>query len=316
MAARQPSVQPSVQPTIQPTVQPTPPTKFSTTDLAMLVVVLIWGLNFVVVKATLAQIQPLVFNGIRFTLAALLSAGVAHSRGLSLLPKARGDILPLILLGLGGHAVYQLAFVNGIDRTTASSSSLILATVPIWVALYGSLTGTERVGRRWLGIILGFVGLVALIVGQDGFHLGSATLSGDLLILICAWGWAWYTVAQKPLLGRYAPLEITSITMLIGAPILVVAGLSQLPAQNWAGVTWAGWGGIFFSAVFGVALAYLIWSTAVQRIGNTRTAVYSNLIPVVATITAWLTLGEQMATVQLLGAAVVILGIWLTRRLR
>ncbi len=292
------------------------PTKFGTTDLAMLMVVLIWGLNFVVVKATLAQIQPLVFNGIRFTLAALLSAGVARSRGLSLLPKDRNDILPLILLGLGGHALYQLAFVNGLNRTTASSSSLILATVPIWVALYGSLTGTERVGRRWLGIILAFVGLAALIIGQDGLHLTSTTLSGDLLILICAWGWAWYTVAQKPLLNRYAPLEITSMTMLVGAPILVAAGLGQLSTQDWGQVTLAGWGGLLFSAVFGVALAYVIWSTAVQQIGNTRTAVYSNLIPVVATVTAWFILGEQMAVVQLLGAAVVILGIWLTRRLR
>ncbi len=69
-----------------------------------------------------------------------------------------------------------------------------------------------------------------------------------------------------------------------------------------------------FSALFAVVIGYLIWYTSVQRVGNARTAVYSNLSPVVAIIFAWLTLGDALGPLQLLGAAIVLIGLVVTRR--
>lgn len=283
-------------------------------DLLMLSVSLIWGINFSVLTVVLQSMTPLAFNGLRFSLATLVMLLILIWRGESF-RMARRDVLPIFLLGVVGHTLYQVVFITGMARTTPANASLLMATSPIFVVVYGAVLGIERPNHwTWIGILLSFLGIVLLIGGGGGVSLDAATLLGDLLVLIAAMLWAAYTTGSKPLLARYTPLKLTTLSMVAGAVPLVIICIPQLRAQDWSAVGPGAWAGVFYSAVFSVVLAYLAWYTSVQRVGSARTAVYSNLTPVIAILVAWIALGQALAPIQIAGALVVLSGVMLTRR--
>ena len=287
----------------------------------MLATVMIWGLNFVAVKLALREFSPMAFIGVRFTMATLVmwlflwqrTRGPNSSESVGVL---RRDVLFIIGLGLLGHTLYQLLFVYGMSFTTAANSSLLLATAPIWVAVLGYLLHIERISRvTWYGILLSFCGILILVLGGGGrVDLGGATTRGDLLLLCSAIVWAIHTTASKPLLGRYSPLKLTSWAMLAGTIPLAIISIPAIKQQNWAAITPVGWAAFLFSTLLSLVVGYLVWYTSVQRVGNARTAVYSNLTPVFAIIFAWIILDAVLMPLQLVGAAVVLAGLILTRQ--
>ena len=114
----------------------------------------------------------------------------------------RRHLFYLIGLGLLGNTMYQLLFIFGIANTTADNSALILATVPVWVALFGTLLGMERVsGQGWLGVGLSLAGVILIILGGERgvtLQFGRASLRGDFLILLGTLCWSLYTLALRP----------------------------------------------------------------------------------------------------------------------
>jgi len=168
--------------------------RFGPTDMAMLAVVLIWGLNFPLVKYALREMLPLTFNGLRFVLSSALTLGLVLLSEKSL-HVARRDWGRLVLLGLVGNTVYQIFFIKGIAITKAGNSALLIATNPIFVALLSGLWGGGRLTRRtWLGIALSFVGMFLVIANSGSeFGLDTSTFAGDGLALLAAICWAIYT---------------------------------------------------------------------------------------------------------------------------
>ncbi len=295
--------------------QPRPGRGLAGTDLMMIGMVVIWGVNYSIIKLALRSLSPFAFNVVRFSLATGLMLVLLRARGESL-RIARRDIPAMIVLALSGHGLYQIFFVSGLARTTASNSSLILASMPIFAALYAQLFGTERANRAtWAGIVISFAGILLLMLGGGKeLSLGSGTLTGDLLTLVAAMLWAGYVTISKPLLARYSPVKITTMLMLLGTPILLAVGLPSALAQDWRSVPPVAWGAILYSAVLSTVLAYTLWSVGIRRIGSTRTAIYSNVTPIAAIAAGWLLLGDRLQPAQAIGAAVVVCGLLLTRR--
>jgi drug/metabolite transporter (DMT)-like permease len=289
------------------------------TDLLMLMTVMIWGINFTAVKVAVSAMEPMAFNATRFALATVITFGVLawqnRTSGHTPLRAPVRDAGRIVFLGLAGHGIYQILFANGIARTAPGNASLIMATSPIWIAILGYLLRIERINRMMaLGILVSFAGISLVVLGGGKVSLATGSSLGDGMILACAVLWAVYTVAGKPLLGRYSPLELTAWTMLAGTIVLVIASIPQIRSQDWSAVSPLVWGALIYSAVFSVAVGYVVWSTSVQRVGNARTAVYSNLTPIIAILFAWITLGEMLTLLQLIGGAVVLFGLVLTRR--
>lgn len=281
----------------------------------MLSVVLIWGFNFPIVKFALRSLAPLTFNTLRFGVATAALLLIMRLRGESFKIR-RQDIIPVILLGFGGHTLYQALFINGMALTTPAIAALLMGTSPLFVAIYGYVLGIERARPIVVaGIAVSFTGVLLLIIGGQGeIGLQSGTLLGNLLILVAAMMWAGYTLGGKPLLGRYSPLKLNALTMIPGTLILALISAPQVSGQNWAAVTPGAWAALAYSTTFAVVVAYVLWYTSVQRVGGARTAIFSNLTPVVATFASWLLTGERLTPLQFIGAAVVITGILLTRR--
>ena len=144
-------------------------------------------------------------------------------------------------------------------------------------------------------------------------RFGADTVRGDLTMLAAAAAWSVYTVASSPLLRKYGTLPVTAMTMWIGAAGLAAAAVPSLLAQPWGDVRPWSWVGLLYSGIMAIAIAYLLWYYGVRHLGSSRTAVYSNTIPIIALLIAWLTLGETPGWLQLLGAGAILGGVFLAR---
>jgi drug/metabolite transporter (DMT)-like permease len=286
---------------------------FTRLDAWLLVMVLIWGSNFTVIKAALREFPELGFNALRMAAASALFAIIlAHRRQLwAGRGFTRHDWIRIVLLAVVGHFLYQLLFLGGVARTTVSNSSLIFGCTPVTVALLSAWLGHERVSLvRWAGAALSLTGVYLVVAG--GSQRG-ASLTGDMLVAVAMISWALYTVGSRSLLARHSPLVVTGYTMAIGSLLYAPFGVPSLVRLQWASISVAGWLGLLYSAVFALVVAYLIWYTAVQRVGNSRTSIYSNVVPLVAMSVAALVLAEPIALRQILGAAAILGGVAITR---
>jgi drug/metabolite transporter (DMT)-like permease len=287
--------------------------QFGLTDLALILMTMIWGTNFVVAKSTFAQLAPMVFMTLRFIFASIVILAVllVRERSFSL---RRVDYIRVALLGLVGTSIYQPLFINGLALTTASNSALLLASTPALIALINRVLGRERLDLRgWFGITLAFTGIALIVESGGGVELGSATLFGDLLVLCAAIAWSLYSVLSAPMLKIYSPLRLAALSTAMGTVPFFFIGAPALLAQDWSRVDVRGWGGVTFSSVFAIALAYIIWNTGVQKIGGARTAIYNNLTPVVAALVASIFLNEQITSLKIIGAVVIFVGLYLAR---
>ena len=165
-------------------------------DLGMLAVVLIWGINFSVTKGAFATFPPLAFTAVRFAIASvILVLLVRRVEGSGPLPD--GSLTRLVVLGVVGNTLYQIAFISGLARTSASNSALILAAMPPVTAVAAAALGVDPVRPRILaGVLLATVG-VGLVVMADAPGLSGGRLTGDLLSLAAVVCWAAYTIGLR-----------------------------------------------------------------------------------------------------------------------
>ena len=289
--------------------------RFTALDVLLILMVVIWGANFSVIKYALRDFPALVFNALRLIVAAILFLGaiaVERQRSGPGTGFTREEWIRVAMLGVLGHTIYQLCFVGGLARTSVANSSLIFGCSPIAVALMAAAAGHERVTwPRWVGAILSFIGLY-FVVGR-GARLEVNSLTGDGLMFAAMLCWALYSVASQPLLRRHSPLVLTGWSTTIGATVYTLLAVPAFVATDWSAISTTSWVLMFFSSVFALGVAYLIWYTGVQRIGSTRTSVYSNLTPVVAMVVAWIWIDEPIAQPQVIGAVAILSGIFVTR---
>jgi drug/metabolite transporter (DMT)-like permease len=290
---------------------------FGLIDVALVAAAVIWGGNFAVVKTAVREIEPMAFSALRFgvaTVALVVGLLVLVGRG-ERIRLSRHETLLLVLLAVASNVGYQSFFSLGISRTTSGTSALIVATTPALVALISHGLRLEHLDRRaWSGVALSLGGLAMVIVGgSQAVSFTSATLVGNALTLGAALSWAIGTVMTRVLVERQSPYVVTTLSNVVAAPVLVLLALPGLRAQDWAAVSAGAWLSLLASGLLAISLAYVLWSMGVQRLGGSRTALYANLIPVVALVIGGLFLAERLTLLQLAGAAGVVGGIALAR---
>jgi drug/metabolite transporter (DMT)-like permease len=282
------------------------------TDLSLVTMALIWGINFSVVKFGTTLVDPLAYNGLRVTLAAVLLLSIVLAAPTPLPP--RRVIVTLLVLGTLGNGVYQFFFVEGIAHTRASDAALVVAASPAFIALIGRARGVERVSRRGvLGIALSVSGIAFVVFGTARAVDGRSSLFGDALVLTGSLAWAIYTVLLKPYTERVPGLQLSAFTMSGGAVALLVVAAPAVVHADWASFPPLGWAALLYSGIFALVIAYYFWYHGVRVIGPTRTAMYSNLQPMIAVLVAWAFLHETPTVWQGVGAVSIMTGLLLTR---
>ncbi len=284
--------------------------------ISLVGVIIIWGVNFPIMKFAFFQITPMAFNVIRFSFASVaLLIILLLQEGWQKLPKK--DWCLLAVQGFFHTFFYQILFINGLFKTPSGIASILTSTSPLWTALFAWLFKVEKI-NKWIitGVFTTFIGVLLIVIGsRNGLTFGDE-LKGEILVLFSALSWASGTLVSKKLLEKYTPLRITALSMILGSLGLISSGLYMTLQQDWASVNRLTWEATAFSAIFSIFLGYLVWAWAIKKIGATKTSTFGNLTPAVAFISAYFITGESVSFIQIIGSIIVIIGIHIIILLR
>jgi drug/metabolite transporter (DMT)-like permease len=280
--------------------------------IAALTTMLIWGVNFAVSKFVLEGIGPGPFMFFRFALLPVLGLtllAIAFRGRLALTRPRRADVPRFVACALIGHAVHIGAVLYGMNLSTAFSSSLVLTTGPLFTLGILAAVGAERLrAGQLVGTAVACAGM-ALFLSEKfvgGFaHAGF----GDLLLLVAALCFSLYTVLVQPLVQRYGPLIVLSHTLVIAAPLCLLVSIPSLAGLDPARLTPGIWVGMLWALVMSSFLGWLMWTWVNAVRGVARSAPFAYLMPPIAGIVAWLTLGESFTWLKVFGAALTMAGV-------
>jgi len=289
-----------------------PQTRFGKTDALLLLMALIWAVNFSVIKFATGVFSPLAFTGLRVALAAavlLLITAIQRKKW----PQRR-DILVLIALGVIGNGIYQLLFIEGLSRTKVANAALMIAAAPAFIMIASRIRGLEQLKWRTIaGVGVSISGVALVILGSTRTESPSGTTLGTLLVFSGVFCWAIFTVFLQPYAKRVDPVQISALTMLGGTLPMMIATPRALLATNWGAIGPGAWGALFYASIVSMVIAYLFWYRGLRVLGPTRTAVYGNLQPAIAIAVAWIFLHEAPTMWQGIGTGTIMTGLFLTR---
>lgn len=284
-------------------------------DAMLLGMITVWAANPSALKWAIQYIDPLVLNAFRFGLAALVPVGILLA-GKEGFRWQKGDGPKVFGLGIIGHGVYQVLFILAVNKTLAGNVALILSVSPAFIAIFGALLGYERVRNyAWVGVALTLSGVGMVVLGTGEKVEFGPRLLGDLLAVTSTIMWAFYSVLSQSLLTRYSSVKLNALTMPWGAAVLLVVASPAIAgtAHTFGSVPPLAWAILVASGLLAVSLSYIIWSKGIQKLGATRTSVYSNLTPVLAAIISYFALGEPLRWQFWAGMALVVSGVSLAR---
>lgn len=279
-------------------------------DPVLLLVVLVWGGNFIVMKLAYRGIDRDIFNGARYLVAAGIAVPIALRAGLPRLSR-RGWTL-VLATALVGNVLYQWIFAAGVDLTSAGKASVLLSTAPLWVAVMRRLRGERVAPGAWVGLGLAVVG-VAGLMGDRG---GSGTLAGDLVMLAAAMLWAASMVMSRPAVAVAGEQPFHGVAMLVGAIGLVTIALPSVSMEMLRPLgTGPGLFALAYSGALSIGIGFFAWTAAIRHAGPMHVANFQNLVPVVALAAEAVFLPETaVGGRQWIAAATVIVGVTIARR--
>jgi drug/metabolite transporter (DMT)-like permease len=279
-------------------------------DLMLVVTMCLWALNFSATKYVLGHgVAPLAFATPRYAAAAAIFAALT----LALEGSLRIGRLDLLALGVCAVLLFvnQLGFTYSLEFSTATTVALVFGTFPIFAGIFAALRGIEPVTRRFvLTAAISFAGVVLVAAGSGGAL--SASLKGDALALLTVATWAAYSITVAPLMPRVSPYRI-SVYALGGAAILLALGGSHQLATESYPSSWRVWAAFAFAVLGPLVLTNVLWFTAIDRVGPSRAALFSNLQFFLAAILGIVLLSESVTAVQVAGGVAIAAAIALSR---
>ncbi|MCZ7655933.1 MAG: DMT family transporter [Rhodocyclaceae bacterium] len=296
----------------------TPPPSRAFAYLLLTLTVLFWSGNWVVGRWIRDDVPPLALSFWRWVIAfaCLLPWAWPHLRAQWREILVHWKVLAL--LGLFGGACHNALTYTGLALTTATNGVLLASATPIMIiGLSWALFGKRLSRLEWLGVMVSFAGVVAIIAhGEMARLLELRPNAGDLWVLGAMLFWALYTVLlahRPPGLHALSFLSAISLWGLIGlAPFYLwemASGRLIVPGvQAFAAIAYAG--------IFPAALGFIFWNRAVAEVGGNRAGQFMHLMPAFGTLLSMLFLGEQPALYHLAGIALILAGIFLTTRVR
>jgi drug/metabolite transporter (DMT)-like permease len=299
-----------------------------TVHVALLAVQMSFGGFHVIGKLVLEEIGALPLAGLRVGLATPILLLLAWHRD-RCLPRPR-DLAILAGLGMLGVFLNQFLFIVGLQYTTATNASILMASIPVFAVAAAAALGIERIGRRRLaGIALAVVGaLVVLGPGQlamgqgPAAQLGAGPLEaarpvflGNLLILVNCLSYSVFLVLQRPILERLPWRTTIAWSFLFGGLAILAVSGPQLAALEPAALSTRAWLGLTYIVALPTLFSYAVNTWAVKRSSASLTAAYTTVQPLFATLLAHWMLGERLGWRAACGFALIAAGLyWVSRR--
>lgn len=295
--------------------------KFSYIYVLLFTVPMFWGTSYSAGKIAMLELAPLNLEILRMGLASLifLVALIVKKKNNTI---ERSDIPRFFIIGFMAITAFFYIHLSGLEYTTSTNAGLIMATTPVFAALFSTAIGLEKVTfMRTAGILTAFAG-VCLIITKGHFAglLSFETLRGDGLILVTALIWAGFTLYGTTLMQKYSPFVAIAYTHICGTILLLPFAFVENPfvavplLQEIGRLSWQTLMVSVYLAAFCSVYAYYMWYVGVEKVGAVRTAVFNYFNPVFAVITGVILLGETPSSYVLFGGILVISGVYLTNR--
>jgi drug/metabolite transporter (DMT)-like permease len=279
---------------------------------AALFTMLAWGMNFAFVKYVLDYMGVGAFMFLRFSVLPLLGLAlllIAFRGNLRQSWPKREDLPRFVLCALVGHVVHISAVMYGMNLSTAFSSSLVLTCQPLFTLGILAWMGAERLrGRQIAGTLVAFAGIAIFLSDKFSRGLSNAGL-GDLTLLLAGAAFSAYTVLARPLADRYGPLILLAYTLLFAAPVMLLFTAPSIADVHFKDIGISVWLALFWGLVVSSFIGWLAWTWVNSVRGVARSAPFMYLMPPVAGVMAWLTLGEVFTWLKIIGAAITMAGV-------
>ncbi|WP_263140627.1 EamA family transporter [Pseudomonas sp. RIT-PI-AD] len=273
--------------------------------LLALLVTLIWGVNFVVIKVGLHDFPPLLFCALRFALAAL---PLLILRGPMPAPFWRIVQIGVLL----GVIKFGLLFVGMHLGMPAGLSSLVLQSQVFFTVLIAALVLGERPSRRaWCGLVLAAGGLLLIASERP---LGDSLLAFSLVV-VAALAWAFANIATKRSGAQDMLRLICWVSLIPPLPLLALSWVFEGPEAilgAMRGITWSGVGALLYIAFFATTVGFALWSFLLRRYPASLVVPFSLAVPISGLLCGWLLLDEQLSTRALLACGLVFVGLAIT----
>ena len=279
--------------------------------------VAVWGTTFVWTKLLIINgLSPAQIFTLRFIIAYVLLTGFSLWRGRhKWLSDNWRDELTMMALGLTGGSMYFLTENESLRFTTATNTSLIVCSCPLFAMLIIALFyKSERFSRlQALGSLLALIGMAAVVLnGHFVLHLSPL---GDTLAFSACICWALYTLLMKPVMGRYPAMFITRKVFFYG--ILTILPyyifVPDMPSLNVLMRPEVALNLLFLGSVASM-LCYLTWSWCMKGLGAVICTNWVYVNPITTIIAAWLILDEQITVYFLIGSILIIAGMYLSSK--
>jgi len=266
----------------------------------------------VVAKFAMGEIPPGLFALLRAMGAAILLQILVRCRGGGRVPDGSKGYARLALFGLLGVAINQLLYLYGLSRTTATTASILVTSIPIFTAGFAVLLKVESLtGRRIVGGALALTG-VLILLGASLADLSApgTSLTGNLMVVANTVSYGLYLVLSRPMTARMNALTMAAWIFTFGCLGALPFGVWEALTLDFGSVSPAAWAGAGY-AVFSTALGYWLVLWALRTAGPTLSSLYVYVQPVVVVLLATIFLGERLTAQDAVAAALIFTGVYL-----
>jgi RarD protein len=281
--------------------------------LLIMLAVIFWGYSFIAVKIALRELSPQVIVSLRLIIASvfLLVVAIILKKDFSIDLKNHGFIFILALISVF-HLWIQ---VVGLKYTTASNSGWIVGTAPVFIAILGGIFFKEKFSKlKLLGILIAMFGLLLLVSSGNLLSISLIENKGDFLMLLSAFIWGVYSIANKKISITYSPLMTILFLFIMMSIIIVPFNLNEASINSVAHLSAEGWAAIIFLGLFCSGIAYVIWAFALSKMDSGKVGVFLYFEPFVTVLAAWSFLNEQITLLMLIAGIIITIGVVLVNK--
>jgi len=280
-------------------------------DLVLLVANLVYATSYVVTRVALDHLPPAFLALGRLTIAAAVLWPVVRTLEASVTAPGRRDAWRIAAMGAVGFTGAYACSHWGLARSTATNAALLIIVEPVSIMLLSPPLLGERLRRREaIGATVALVGVVLVVLnGVPGLtHALAPHWRGDLLLVLAGVAYGAYTLIGRDVLARTSPLVVTARSIAWGAVVMVPLAVAEWLAGARPAPSVGAVAGLLYLAVVITALGYLVWNWVLARVSAPRASIFLTVQPIGGAVL----LGEPLTAFTLAGAALIVLGLWLT----
>jgi drug/metabolite transporter (DMT)-like permease len=278
------------------------------------VTAIFWGGTFIAGRVVARGVGPFSAAFLRFAIASIFLLFITYKVENRLPPVKKSQVIPLILLGMTGVFSYNVFFFKGLKIIYAGRASVIIASNPVFIALFASYLFKERLTlTKFAGIVISVIGAIVVISRGRPIEIFQGNVGlGELFIFCCVMSWAAYSLIGKAVMKDLSPLISVSYSSVVGAVGLSIPAYLEGMVQHVSHYSTMEWLGIFYLGFFGTVLGFVWYYEGIKAIGATRASQFINFVPISAVVLAFFLLAEPVTSSLVIGTLMVCAGVYLT----